>query len=78
MVLVGLSIPAGKTGLAKYLPALPIDPLNSGANVYTFGGILTGYEINTVLESPDNAAKMSTDGGNAAAVWEIGTSLTIL
>jgi type IV pilus assembly protein PilA len=75
---VKFTIPTGKTGLAKYLPALPIDPLNSGANVYTFGGILTGYEINTVLESPDNSAKMSTDGGNAAAVWEIGTSLTIL
>ena len=75
---VKFTIPVGKTGLAKYLPAIPIDPLNSGVNVYTFGGTLTGYEINTVLESPDNTAKMSTDGGNAAAVWEIGTSLTIL
>jgi type IV pilus assembly protein PilA len=75
---VKFTIPVGKTGLAKYLPALPTDPLNSAANVYTFGGTLTGYEINTVLESPDNIAKMSTDGGNAAAVWEIGTSLTIL
>jgi len=69
---------SGATGLAKYIPALPVDPLNVGANVYTYGGTLTGYEMNAVLESPDNAAKMSTDGGNAAGVWEMGTSLTIL
>lgn len=75
---VKFSIPTGKTGLAKYLPALPNDPLNSGSNVYTYGATVAAYEINTVLESPDNTAKMSTDGGNAAGVWEIGTSLTIL
>lgn len=75
---VKFAIPTGKTGLAKYLPTLPADPLNTGTNVYTYGGTTTGYEINTVLESADNAAKMSTDGGNAAGVWEIGTSLTIL
>ncbi len=75
---VKFSIPTGKTGLAKYIPALPADPTNSGTNVYTYGGTTAGYELNTVLESVDNAAKMSTDGGNAAGVWEIGTSLTIL
>lgn len=75
---VKFTIPTGKTGLAKYLPTLPNDPVNSASNVYTFGSTTSGYELNTVLESPDNAAKMSTDGGNAAGVWEIGTSLTIL
>ncbi|MBI2414464.1 prepilin-type N-terminal cleavage/methylation domain-containing protein [candidate division WWE3 bacterium] len=75
---VQFAIPTGKTGLAKYLPTLPADALNTGANVYTFGSTVAGYELNTVLESPDNAAKMSTDGGNAAGIWEVGTSLTIL
>ena len=75
---VKFSIPTGKTGLAKYLPALPADPTNTGTSVYTYGGTTAGYELNGVLESPDNAAKMSTDGGNSASTWEIGTSLTIL
>lgn len=77
---VKFTIPTGKTGLAKYIPALPADPTNTAPNVYTFGStaVPAGYELNTVLESPDNTSKMSTDGGNAAGVWEIGTSLTIL
>ncbi|OGC47600.1 hypothetical protein A2886_02325 [candidate division WWE3 bacterium RIFCSPHIGHO2_01_FULL_42_13] len=75
---VKFEVPTGKTGLAKYLPELPLDPLNLGSNIYTFGSAAGAYEINVVLESADNAPKMSTDGGNAAGVWEIGTSLTIL
>lgn len=76
---VKFAIPAGKTGLAKYIPALPADPTNTGTNVYSFGSTAAGfYELNAVLESPDNTAKMSTDGGNAAGVYEVGTSLTIL
>jgi len=75
---VKFTIPTGKTGLAKYLPTLPMDPLNTGSNVYTYGSTTAGYELNAVLESADNTAKMSTDGGNASGVWEIGTSLTIL
>ncbi len=75
---VKFTIPTGKTGLAKFIPALPVDPLNTGANVYTYGGTTTNYELNAVLESVDNAAKMSTDGGSAAGVYEVGTSLAVL
>ncbi len=75
---VKFSVPTGKTGLAKYLPELPLDPLNLGSNVYTYAADSAAYELNAVLESADNAAKMSTDGGNAPGIWEIGTSLTIL
>lgn len=75
---VKFTIPTGKTGLSKYIPALPVDPTNTGANVYTFASTAAGYEINGVLESTDNTAKMSTDGGNAAGVYEVGTDLTIL
>jgi len=72
------AIPTGKTGLKKFLPALPSDPLNTGLNVYTFGSTLAGYEFNAVLESVDNVSKMSTDGGDAAGVLEVGTALDVL
>ena len=75
---VKYTIPTGKTGLSKYLPTLPVDPTNTGTSVYTFGSTVTDYELNTILESVDNASKMSTDGGDAAGVFELGTSLTIL
>lgn len=75
---VQFTVPTGKTGLSKYIPTLPADPTNTGTNVYTFGSTTASYELNAVLESPDNAAKMSTDGGTDANVWEIGTSLSIL
>lgn len=72
----------GKTGLAKYLATLPIDPTNGTVSTvtyqYSFRSTALGYELNCVLESPDNAAKMSTDGGNSATAWELGTDLTII
>jgi prepilin-type N-terminal cleavage/methylation domain-containing protein len=75
---VSFAVPVGKTGLIKYIPALPVDPLNTAPNVYTYGATLTNYEINAVLESTDYTAKMTTDGGNAAGAYEVGTSLTVL
>ena len=75
---VKYALPTGKTGLGKYLAALPVDPLNTGASVYTFASTTANYELNLVLESPDNTAKMTTDGGNAAGVLEVGTSLIVL
>jgi len=75
---VNFDIPTGKTGLAKYIAALPVDPLNTGTNVYTFASTLTGFEINAVLEHLDNTAKMTTDGGNDPARYEVGTSLVII
>ena len=77
---VKFSIPAGKTGLSKYLATLPVDPTNDNALglIYTYAATTGAYELNTVLESTDNVAKMTTDGGNDNAVFEIGTSLTII
>lgn len=77
---VAFTIPTGKTGLSKYIPTLPVDPTNTGTNLYYYGtnATATDYELNAVLESTDNAAKMSTDGGDDANRWEIGTSLTII
>jgi prepilin-type N-terminal cleavage/methylation domain-containing protein len=75
---VPFTIPTGKTGLSKFVGTLPTDPLNTGANVYSYGSNATNFEVDAVLESPDNTAKMTTDGGNSATKWEAGTSLTVL
>jgi len=71
-------IPLGKTGLSKYLSTLPVDPTNSGVYIYKFGSTVTDFELNTVFEHPDNANLMSTDGGNSATTYEIGSNLSIL
>lgn len=66
------------TGLAKYIPALPKDPTNSGDYVYTFSSSADDYEINARLESASNTEKMENDGGNDDAVFEVGTNLTLI
>ncbi len=75
---VKFTIPSGKTGLANFIQVLPLDPSNTGSNVYTYASNGTNFELNAVLESADNTSKMTTDGGNAAGVYEIGTALNIL
>ncbi len=75
---VKFTIPTGKQGLQKYLPTLPVDPTNTGTSVYTFASTATAYELNAILENADNTAKMTTDGGNDATTYEIGTDLTII
>ncbi len=70
------------TGLAKYIPALPKDPINKevdGENyVYTFSSTADDYEINARLESDSNDEKEMNDGGNDNAVFEVGTNLTLI
>lgn len=75
---VKFSIPTGKTGLSKFLPTLPLDPTNITPYYYTFGSTTAGYELHSVLESADNAAKMSTDGGDKQTIYEIGSDLDII
>lgn len=75
---VKFAIPTGKTGLSKFIPTLPVDPSNTGADVYRFASTLTSFEVDMSLESPDNAGKLTTDGGNSDTHYEMGTSLTLL
>lgn len=70
--------PVGKTGLSKYVSALPADPTNTGTFVYKFGSTTSDFELNAVFEHTDNANLMSTDGGNSATTYEVGTNLSIL
>jgi len=79
---VKFTIPATKRGLAAFVPTLPADPINAaqgGVNYwFTYASDATNFEVTAVLEDPDNAAKMANDGGNNAAEYELGTSLTLI
>ncbi len=77
---IKFTIPATKEGLSKYLATLPIDPTNDAALnlIYTYAATVNTYELNCVLESPDNATKQSTDGGDSAGTFEVGTNLGII
>jgi len=78
---VGFTLFTGKTaGLGKYIPTLPVDPTNTGNYVYSYAADATSgsYELNAVLESTDNQAKMGTDGGSSATKWEVGTNLELI
>jgi len=66
------------TGLARWIPSLPIDPTNVAPNVYTFQSTVDGFEIHAVLEHLDNVGKMQTDGGTAVGSYEVGTLLSII
>lgn len=57
---------------------LPIDPTNSTTYHYTYCSDGVGWEINTVLESVREAAKMTGDGGNEDTRYEVGSSLTLI
>lgn len=58
------------------IPVLPIDPLATSQYDYASDG--TDWEINAVLESAQYSGKMTTDGGNSATKYEVGTKLTLL
>lgn len=62
------------------IAALPLDPTNDASHNYRFGVSVANktYEIDCVLENTDNTPKHSSDGGNNANRYEVGTDLTIL
>lgn len=75
--------------VSKYLSTLPLDPRQSatdvtvlsdgttqiaaGAMVYSFTSNGQTYELNAYIESTDNVAIPTNDGGTSATVYEIGT-----
>ena len=76
--------------VSKYLSVLPIDPrqnattvtvisdgttqIAAGSMIYSFKSDGNTYELNTYLESTDNASVVGNDGGTSAIVYEIGTN----
>jgi len=65
------------TGLGKYLPTLPVDPTEATLH-YSYGSGANGYEVNCSFESTKYQAKYTTDGGNNASRYEIGTDLAVI
>jgi len=69
--------------VSHYLSTLPIDPRNGVTFTDAAGNTVTGkylyfsdgsaYELNCYLESTANASKYTTDGGDDAAIYEVGT-----
>lgn len=57
---------------------LPVDPVNSTTYHYTYCANDDTWEINTVLESDQQSGKMSTEGGNEANRYEVGSSLALI
>ncbi len=63
---------------AVNLPTLPVDPVNDGIYHYSFCANGDQWEISTKLESEIEKARMSSDGGNDDALFEVGTNLTLI
>lgn len=59
------------------MPVLPIDQVNDGTYHYTYNSDGSGWEINAVLESDKYKGKMTDDGGDNPAKYEVGSSLNL-
>lgn len=64
--------------LCAYLGTLPRDPTNVAPLCYRYAASGNSYELNVKLEHPDNATRMTTDGGNSSVWYEVGTNLSII
>lgn len=68
------------------VPTLPVDPLNDATFNYDYASNGSAWEINAVLESDQQKAKMYNDGGNnndsttgtTTARYEVGSDLTLI
>lgn len=60
------------------VPTLPVDPTNDTILHYTYCADNDTWEIDTVLESAQQAGKMSVDGGNEDGRYETGSNLTLI
>jgi prepilin-type N-terminal cleavage/methylation domain-containing protein len=60
------------------LPTLPVDPLNTAANHYSYNSDGKNWEISAVLESDQQKDKMQNDGGNDATQYEVGSDLSLI
>ncbi len=78
-------IPINFTLISSGAPigSLPVDPVNSALNVYTFTASSTVYKLATKMESVKYSTGgsgdvESNDGGNSTTTYEQGTALTSL
>lgn len=62
--------------------SLPVDPVNSGSNMYMYAGAATTFKLATKMESSKyqyNGSNdvVSTDGGNSTGTYEQGSNLAL-
>jgi prepilin-type N-terminal cleavage/methylation domain-containing protein len=63
------------------VPVLPVDPINSTGNHYTYCSDGSAWEINTALESDKEKTQQDRDGkdgGDDTALYEVGSSLELI
>ena len=60
------------------IPTLPVDPINDTTYHYTYCAASDAWEIDTKLESSQQSGKMTGDGGNDTAVYEVGSNLQLI
>lgn len=60
------------------IPTLPIDPINDAMYHYAYCSNGNDWELDTKLESANQASKMSGDGGNDDNLYEVGTNLNLI
>jgi prepilin-type N-terminal cleavage/methylation domain-containing protein len=79
---VKVVVPTGKTGISKYLPALPLDPsstvIDTESFFYVYESDGSVFEVKTLFETDDYKPKYAVDGGNEAGFYEIGTGIVDL
>ncbi len=61
---------------SKYLPALPVDPLNDATYFYTYKCTGGSYELNATLEIPGDESRL--DEGDNQYVYEVGNDLMLI
>lgn len=59
------------------VPTLPADPVNDATYHYAYYSDGSGWEIDAKLESDQQKGKMTTDGGDDTALYEVGSNLTL-
>lgn len=66
------------TAQSVSVATLPVDPINSSSNHYTYCANSDAWEIDTILESTQQSGKMNTDGGNDPTKYEVGSNLSLI
>jgi len=58
---------------------LPLDPVNDATYAYWYkcNNTIKTFELSATLESTEYASKMTTDGGNDATRYEVGTNIQL-
>lgn len=62
--------------LSNYIQKLPVDPISDSTYFYRYTHNADNFELDCVLQV--EIAKMTSDGGNSASRYEVGTDLSLL